>query len=193
MKSNALPIRVKRLAGLILLALGLFGLLAVREANRVISTRVTSWSQDPTADCAVVLTGGAGRVREGIALLEQGLVKTLIISGVNPQTELQDLLSPVDLAMGIKREQVILERRSQTTYGNAHQSAPILEALRCRDLALVTSRLHMYRARKSFEAALPSGVKIISVAVPSPKVEEEIWGLTTEVLKSMFYSLWAYP
>ena len=195
MKSNVslLPTKVKRLGGLILIAIGIFGLLAVREAGRVISTPMTAWTQDPTADCAVVLTGGPGRVREGLALLEKGLIKTLIISGVNPQTELHDLVTPMDLAFGLNREQVILERRSLTTYGNAHQSSPILEALRCRDLVLVTSRLHMFRARKTFEAAIPPSMKIISHAIPSPKVEEEPLGLVTEVLKSLFYSVWAYP
>lgn len=175
------------------MALGILVLFTVREARHVLATPISSWSQDPSADCAVVLTGGPGRVREGIALLEKGLVKTLVISGVNPSTELHDLVSPMDLAFGLKPQQVILERRSMTTYGNAHQSAPILEALRCRDLVLVTSKLHMHRARRTFEAALPASMRIISHSVPTPKGEEEAWSLGTEVLKSLFYSAWAYP
>ncbi len=187
------PIGAKRLILSVVLGVGLLAFLAIREGSRVLSTPITSWTQDPSADCAVVLTGGSGRVREGLSLLGRGFVKTLIISGVNPATDLQDLLTPMDLVTGIMREQVILERRSLTTYGNAHQSTPILEALRCRDFVLVTSRLHMYRARKTFEAALPSNIQIIQHAIPAPKVEEELIAVTTEVVKSMFYSLWAYP
>lgn len=171
---------------------GLFVLLVVREANRVLETPITSWSQDPVADCAVVLTGGAGRIREGLALIQKGLVKTLVISGVNPNTDVHDLVTPMDQAFGTSLPQVILERHSQTTYGNARQSAPILEALRCRDLVLVTSQAHMYRARKTFEAALPSSIKILPHAVPSSKGETETFAFATEVLKSLFYSLWAY-
>jgi uncharacterized SAM-binding protein YcdF (DUF218 family) len=173
--------------------LGLLTLLAVREANLVLSTPITSWTQDPSADCGVVLTGGAGRVREGLSLLEKSSIRTLVISGVNPSTELHDLLTPMDRAIGVKPEQVILERRSMTTYGNAHQSAPILEALRCRDVVLITSRLHMFRAKKTFEAALPGSIRIVPHAVASPKGEEDLWVVGTEVLKSLFYSLWAYP
>ena len=193
LKSKSWQFGIKRIAGLILIVLGVLVLLVVREANLVLSTPITAWTQDPVADCAVVLTGGSGRVREGLSLLEKGLIKTLIISGVNPTTELHDLLTPMDVALGTQARQVILERRSHTTYGNAHQSTPILEALRCRDLVLVTSEMHMYRARRTFEAALPSEMKIIPHAVPAPKAEEEAWGLATEVLISMFYSAWAYP
>ena len=193
LKLKSWRLGAKRLAGIVLVVLGLFLLVFVREANLILETKMSSWTQDPTADCAVVLTGGSGRVREGVALLQKGLIKTLVISGVHSTTELHDLITPMDLALGVNPQQVILERRSLTTYGNAHQSAPILEALRCRDFVLITSRIHMYRAKRSFEAALPPDIHMIAHATPSPKVEEETWGLATEVLKSLFYSLWAYP
>ncbi|MFN7728936.1 MAG: YdcF family protein [Bdellovibrio sp.] len=172
--------------------MGLFGLIAFREAHLVLSTPISSWTQDPLADCGVVLTGGAGRVREGMALFEKGAIKTLVISGVNPQTELRDLMTPFDLALGVNPKDIILERRSQTTYGNAHQSIPILEALHCRDLILITSSVHMYRAHRTFAAAIPGDMRIIQHAVAAPKAEEDFFNLATEVLKSMFYSLWAY-
>ena len=182
----------KRLLGLVLILIGVGVLLSIREANRILSFPISAWKQDPVADCAVVLTGGAGRVREGMALVEKGLVKTLIISGVNPNTDLYDLVTPMDLSLGVKPSQIILERRSLTTYGNARQSGPILEALRCGEIVLITSQIHMYRAKKTFEAALPETIKIVPHAVPASKSEEENWNLTTEVLKSLFYSLWAY-
>lgn len=182
----------KRIIGLGLVAVGIFVLLVVREANRVLETPIGSWSQDPVADCAVVLTGGAGRIREGLSLVEKGLIKTLVISGVNPNTDVHDLVTPMDQAFGANLPQVILERHSMTTYGNARQSAPILEALRCRDLVLVTSQAHMYRARKTFEAALPQTMRIIPHAVPSSRGETDSVAFATEVLKSLFYSIWAY-
>lgn len=192
MKSKSWPIKVNRAAGLTLIAVGLFGLLAFREAHLVLSTPISSWTQDPAADCGVVLTGGAGRVREGLALIEKGAIKTLVISGVNPQTELRDLVTPFDLALGVNPSSIVLERRSQTTYGNAHQSVPILEALHCRDLILVTSQVHMYRAHRTFSAALKNDMRIIPHAISASKGEEAPWNLATEVLKSMFYALWAY-
>lgn len=163
-----------------------------REARKVLSISISSWATDPTADCGVVLTGGAGRLREGIALMQRNSIKTLIISGVHPQTELRDLIAPFDIAIGANPSQIILERRSQTTYGNAQQSMPLLEALQCKDFILITSSLHMYRAQRTFLANLPSSIQMLTHATPPSKVEESYFGLATEVLKSIFYSIWAY-
>lgn len=192
MKSKSWLTKHRPTAVLFLFVFSALLFLAAREAHHILSVPVSSWTLDSSADCGVVLTGGAGRVREGLALLERGQIKTLIISGVHPQTELRDLLTPFDFSIGVLPSQVILERRSQTTYGNAQQSTPILEALHCHDFMLVTSVVHMYRAQKTFQAALPDQIHLIPYAIAGAKVEDSYFGLATEVLKSLFYSVWAY-
>ncbi len=164
----------------------------VREV-RVVSSQVpTAWSTDANADCAVVLTGGPNRVREGIDLLSRGAIKKLIISGVNPQVELRDIFPQWPYYGEIRSQDVVLERRSLTTFGNAQQSRPLVEALDCRDLILITSQAHMHRALHTFRAEFPSDFPIISRAVVSSQVQPD-WGeVTWEALKSLFYSIWAY-
>jgi uncharacterized SAM-binding protein YcdF (DUF218 family) len=160
--------------------------------HKVDSFEVTSWTEDHTADCAVVLTGGAQRVREGFDLLIRGSIQKLIISGVNPQAELRDIFPLWPYHGHLKEADVILEKFSQTTYGNAQQSLALVEALRCRDVVLVTGRLHMYRALSTFQAEFPPAITIQPRAVIAGSLAPDRGELAWETMKSMFYSFWAY-
>lgn len=163
-----------------------------REYRFVSSSTVTAWEVDDSADCAVVLTGGANRVREGFDLLARGSVKKLIISGVHPQSELRDIFPQWPFYGKLDPTSVVLEKRSQTTYGNAQQSLPLVQALRCRDVVLVTSRLHMYRALRTFRAEFPRQIQIVPHAIYGSRSDFG-WAETSfETAKSFFYSLWAY-
>ncbi|NJM09759.1 MAG: YdcF family protein [Bdellovibrionaceae bacterium] len=140
----------------------------------------------------IVLTGGPGRVREGFDLLAQGQVHKLIISGVHPRATLRDIFPQWPYYGTLRASDVVLERRSGTTYGNAQQSLPLVEALRCRSLVLVTSHLHMRRAFKTFRQVYPPELLILTRAVSSGSIPPRSSDLSFEVLKSLFYSLWAY-
>jgi uncharacterized SAM-binding protein YcdF (DUF218 family) len=163
-----------------------------KEMRKVNSFEVTSWTEDQTADCGVVLTGGPQRIREGFDLLIRGSIQKLIISGVNPQAELRDIFPLWPYHGNLKEADVILEKFSQTTYGNAQQSLALVEALRCRDVVLVTGRLHMYRALSTFKAEFPPAISISPRTVVAGSLEPETGELVLETLKSMFYSFWAY-
>lgn len=153
---------------------------------------MSSWEQETDADCALVLTGGPHRIREGLALLARKQVRHLVITGVHPTTELSDLLTPWDFVWGPDLNRIVLEKRSTTTYGNAQQTLPIVEGLGCQKLELITSELHMYRATKTFAGSFPESIHIEKHPVP-PLVQNtsrgEYW---TEVMKTMFYAIWAF-
>lgn len=171
------------------------GLLSYRlhiEIGRVSDFAVTSWSQDHKADCAIVLTGGAGRIREGMNLLSQRQIKKLIISGVYPTAELRQIFPEWPIYGELDPDDVILERRSGTTYGNAQQSLVLIEALHCKDAILVTSGLHMYRARKTFEGVFPKEFPMTYRSTLTGSVSPPYATRFFEGLKSLFYSLWAY-
>lgn len=162
------------------------------EYRDVIDEPVTAWTENQMADCAVVLTGGAGRVREGFDLLSNQNIKKLIISGVNPNSRLREIMPVWSFYGNLREDDVVLEKRSETTYGNAQQSLSIVEALRCRDILLVTSRLHMHRSFRTFRGAYPENIDIIKHAVVSGRYEVGFFEAAFEALKSLFYSLWAY-
>ena len=163
-----------------------------KESFRIKKYKINSWTEDKTADCAVVLTGGAGRVREGFDLLSQGQIKKLIISGVNPSSRLRDIFPQIHFYGDLKTDDVVLEKRSGTTYGNAQQSIQILEALHCRDVLLVTSRLHMHRSLKTFQAVFPKEMLIYPRATLAGHYRPRVQDLYVESIKSLFYSLWVY-
>jgi uncharacterized SAM-binding protein YcdF (DUF218 family) len=162
------------------------------ESRKVIGMGISSWSEDQRADCGVVLTGGPARIAEGFSLLAQDRVKKLIISGVHPKAKLHEIFPQISFYGDIDLEDVILEKRSKTTYGNAQQSAVLIDALQCKDMILVTSKLHIYRARRTFEAVLPKDFPIYSRALVYGKTKEASVETFTESVKSLFYSVWAY-
>jgi uncharacterized SAM-binding protein YcdF (DUF218 family) len=182
---------------LVFLALLLVGAVAValrlaEEAKAIREAPVNSWTEDHEADCAVVVTGGPGRVREGLDLLAQRQVRKLIIAGVHPSAALRDIFPQWPFYGELSADDVILEKRSTTTFGNAVQSEPLVSALRCRQVILVTSSLHMPRTFKTFRQVFPAEVQIIPRAVSSgewPAPFEDVW---LEAVKSLFYALWAY-
>lgn len=166
--------------------------LYLKEVKKISSQTVTAWTEDHSADCAIVLTGSFGRVREGFDLLTQERVRKLIISGVYRQAELRDIFPIWPYYGPISEEDVILEKRSSTTYGNAQQSLPLVEALHCRDVVLITSRLHMYRSYQIFRASFPSDIPIYPRAVVGGQLKPTMIELFIETTKSIFYDLWAY-
>lgn len=153
---------------------------------------VTSWDEDVSADCAVVVTGGPARIQEGFDLLARHAVQKLIVSGVHPHAELREIFPKIAYYGEIRDQDVVLEKRSQTTFGNAQQTLPLVEALRCRDMVLITSRTHMYRTMRTFQAEFPPEFPIIPRAVVSGSIEPSMQNVLLESLKSLFYSFWAY-
>jgi uncharacterized SAM-binding protein YcdF (DUF218 family) len=178
--------------GIIAVFVILFGWVFHREQTIIEREPISAWSEDHKADCAVVVTGGPGRVREGFDLLAQGQVRKLIISGVHPKATLRDIIPQWPFYGGLHEEDVVLERRSATTYGNAQQSLPLVEAMHCRSLVLVTSHLHMRRAFKTFRQVFPTEILILPRSVSSGYIPPRAWDLAVETVKSLFYSLWAY-
>ncbi|MGZ3786730.1 MAG: YdcF family protein [Bdellovibrio sp.] len=151
-----------------------------------------SWQKTITADCAVVLTGGPGRVREGFDLLANKSVKKLVISGVYSNARLREIMPAWSFYGSLNENDVVLDRRSETTFGNAQQSLPIVEALNCRDILLVTSRTHMYRAYRTFRATYPENIYIQKHSIIGGRYETSVWETSFEAIKSLFYSFWAY-
>jgi uncharacterized SAM-binding protein YcdF (DUF218 family) len=169
-----------------------FWLLFLSERKKILQQKPSAWFVDHRADCAIVLTGGPGRIREGFSLLSQGRVKKLIISGVYPQSSLRDIFPEFPFYGAISPSDVVLEKRSNTTFGNAQQSLPLVEALQCKSVVLITSTLHMYRAEKIFKRILSQDIEFSTRAITYGEVKPLSSEVITETIKSIFYSTWAY-
>lgn len=178
---------------LAILSVGLvLGFILHREWQEVGRTAPNAWFEDQSADCGVALTGGAGRIREGFDLLSHRAIKKLIISGVHSRSTLRDIFPLWPYYGTLSESDVVLERRSGTTYGNAQQSLPLVEALHCKNVLLITSQLHMHRSLKTFRAIFPPEFEIQGRAIVSGSFKPKVWDHAIETLKSLFYALWAY-
>lgn len=163
-----------------------------QEIQYVTQYPVGAWTESQQADCAIVLTGEKSRLGEGFDLLYKNQVKRLIISGVNPTSHLEEIFPNIIFYGKIEPENIILEKSSKTTFGNAQQTLPIVETLKCHDIILVTSRLHMYRSLKTFKATYPADIAIYPRGTVGRRYNLTYDQIAIESLKSLFYSLWVY-
>jgi uncharacterized SAM-binding protein YcdF (DUF218 family) len=110
-----------------------------------------------STDGVVVLTGGSGRVQLGFSLIEQGLGKKLLISGVNPTVKMNTLFAvqktpPKDSVKDVTD----LGYEAENTQGNAQEAARWAQAENIKSLRLVTSSYHIPRSIWEFSKLMPN-------------------------------------
>ncbi len=138
-------------------------------------------------DCGVVLTGGPGRIREAFEIMGQKKIKKLIISGVYKEAQLSEIFPPLPFYPEINVADVILEKRSESTFGNAVQSLAVVQTLQCKNILLITSQLHMHRAYKIFKTIYPANFPIKKFYVSHLRKDPSEMDLVIETIKSVFY------
>ena len=106
---------------------------------------------------AVVFTGSPGRLAQGLELIRQGKVKSLLLSGVG--ADRQVLLSPDLRAFAIS-----VGMHAKDTLGNAREAAQWVSERRLLELILITSDYHMPRSFYVLHRVMPR-LKIIVYAV----------------------------
>lgn len=141
----------------------------------------------PQAQCGVVLTGAPGRVRESFEILAQKKIQKLIVSGVYKDSQLREVFPYLTFYPEVSESDIILEKKSETTYGNALQSLVLVESLKCKDVVLMTSQVHMRRAYRIFRKAFPESIQIYKLSLPNSKTEKNFADVGIEVFKSLFY------
>lgn len=134
-------------------------------------------------DAIVVLTGGDGRVGVGVKLLEDGIGKRLLISGVDPRTTKQELKKIVH---GGKRFDCCADLgfSAANTRGNAAEAAAWTKAHGYRSLLVVTAAYHMPRSLTEFSAEMPN-VKFEPFPTQPRGVEIEDWWNDLRVFRTL--------
>lgn len=127
----------------------------------------------PQADGIVVWTGrGGGRLEMAGQLLRDGRGERLLISGVNDQVDLTDIMALTGLTDELANCCVDLDYVAEDTRGNATETAIWAEALGYDHILLVTSAYHMPRAR--IEIAHEIG-RIVITPVPVGANDDAKW------------------
>ena len=113
------------------------------------------------ADAVVVLTGAGGdRLPTAMALVNQGVGRRLLISGVNPDVSRDAIANLWPGAQTGFECCVDLGKRAETTNGNALEAAAWISTHQFSDILLVTSDYHVRRAMLEMRAARPDATFI---------------------------------
>jgi uncharacterized SAM-binding protein YcdF (DUF218 family) len=118
-------------------------------------------------DAVVVITGGSGRIEQGIDVLAKGYAKRMLISGTDPSVTKPDLVRRLGGKKKLVDCCVDLGSESVDTRSNAEEAKRWLDKHRYKSLRLVTSDWHMRRARYEFQKVLGSKYRILTDAVHS--------------------------
>ncbi len=106
-------------------------------------------------EAIVVLTGGSGRLGEGLRLLAEGRAMKLFVSGVYRGVDVRILLQMAARKPDNVECCIALGYAAEDTAGNARETAVWMAGQGYRSLRLVTASYHMPRSLLEFRRAMP--------------------------------------
>jgi uncharacterized SAM-binding protein YcdF (DUF218 family) len=167
-KRRSASIILLAFAGLFILAYGYFFLGFVSDLK-------PNTAEDLSAvEAIVVLTGGRGRVEEGLRLMRATATGLLVVSGVHEDADIDSIFIKAGITDD-ERARIVLDKVSGNTYENAVQVRGIVREMGITSILLVTSAYHMKRAYSVFRKTLPGDVRIMPHSAPSPNFDEKRW------------------
>lgn len=143
------------LALLYLLGYALFAVLLPRPAD------------ERRTDAIVALTGGAKRIERGLELMEKGIAKRMLVSGVARTVRAEELAAQYSKDEALFRCCIDLGRESVDTRSNAEEVSRWMAKNRFRSVRLVTTDWHMPRARFELSRRLGEEIEVVGDAVES--------------------------
>ncbi len=171
--------RGERKGGLIWLNLAvllvfLFGLWVIGLIRYVGDIPAEISDKTTRTDAIVVLTGGSGRLHEGLELLSRNMAGRLFVSGVYRGLDVRNLLQAA------RRDPAGLESRvgignAVNTRGNADETARWAKENKITSIRLVTAAYHMPRSRLEFANAMPDVAIVPNPVFPEHVKQEEWW------------------
>lgn len=147
--------------------------------------RLTPADPPEAADGIVALTGHSDqRLRAAARLLEAGMGKRLLISGVNRQARRSDVQALTGVTKSAFDCCVDLGFTAADTIGNAQEAAEWARSMRYGSLILVTADYHMPRAMLELRASAPA-LDIQAYPVATPELNAHRWTASTASAKRM--------
>lgn len=124
-------------------------------------------ADEMTTDAVIVPTGGAGRIAQGLKVLDDGLAERMLVSGVDREVTPEEFAAQFEVDEARMECCVELGFSAVDTRSNAAETAQWVEDNNVTSLRLVTTDWHMRRAAGELDRTLPDGVKVVRDAVPS--------------------------
>ena len=141
-------------------------------------------------DAIVVLTGGDVRLAEGFSLLDRGLAKKMLISGVSNGVDLPALLQTLNNGTPQPAQAVLdccvtLGYDARSTEGNARESLRWLSDNDFTSVRLVTANYHMNRSLLEFRRVMP-GITIVPNPVFPRQMQDPYWFARPDTIYLLF-------
>ena len=130
---------------------------------------------DQRTDAIVVLTGGSGRLQRGFDLVQRGVSRRMLISGVDRTVRPNELAALYHIDQGLLDCCVDLGRESFDTRSNADEVARWVRRRHIHSIRLVTNDLHMPRARYELRKRIGGNIAILQDGVPSDHDFQDVY------------------
>jgi uncharacterized SAM-binding protein YcdF (DUF218 family) len=137
------------------------------------------------ADAIIVLTGGQARLDAALGLLKSGKGQRLLISGVNPRADLNDLQAVTGGDKTLFACCVDIDHAALDTIGNAEESAKWVETHAYRSVILVTNNYHMPRSLLEMGRLLQAA-ELRPYPVVNTRLDDGAWMTKPGALRVLF-------
>lgn len=142
--------------------------------------------EDPgSADAIIVLTGGQARIDAALQLLKSGKGERLLISGVNPLADRDDLRAVNGGEKSLFDCCVDIDHAALNTIGNAEESAKWVESHAYNSVILVTNNYHMPRSLLEMRRLLHSA-ELKPYPVVNSRLDNGDWIAKPATLRVLF-------
>lgn len=166
------------IAGAVVFAGG-FGLFA-----DYVSSMATPQNPGP-ADAIIVVTGGKSRLEAAVGLLKSGKGARLLISGVHPAANLDDLRAVTGGDRKLFNCCVDVDYEALDTIGNAQESAKWLRDHKFASAIVVTNNYHMPRTMLEMRRTVAT-TEFVPYPVVNTRIDHGSWLTSSEVLRVLF-------
>ena len=159
---------------LVLLLAGLFVIWFAGLVRFADSIPLTVEETDRRTDAIIVLTGGSGRLDEGLNLLADDMGERLFVSGVYQGVDVKTLFKMFQHNPEELETRVGIGTATNTT-GNAVETAEWIKDQGWKSMRLVTASYHMPRSLLEFHHAMPDADIVPHPVFPEHVKVEKWW------------------
>lgn len=138
-----------------------------------------------SADAIIVLTGGHYRIDAALQLLRSGKGKRLLISGVNPAADADDLRHATGAEQSLFECCIDIDHAALDTVGNAAESAKWVASNAYGSAILVTNNYHMPRSLLEMRRT-NSALRIVPYPVVNTPLGGGEWMRQPDALRVLF-------
>ncbi len=175
-------------------ALGMMGLLAFYQTFLARLPRPVAGGRLDGLDGLVVFTGGPGRVRFAVSLLQEGVAPQLLVTGVDPRVDDATFRHVFGLSQELLACCVVLDRTARNTVENARAAVDWACGRGLHRIGVVSTAWHLPRAMVEIERAATVArlrIAVRPLAVPGdrrppyhPRVMREAAKLVLALLRA---------